>query len=141
MSSSDRQFIVLAYGLINARYLSSACRYRAPLTVMFYCASSYFTHAWRYVGNYGAMGLRCHHISPLHRSNGDAVFIVVIWYTANLRLTSTYFRKTTRLYASYARITHLLLYAYRQREDFARAAINDSGNSLYTWHMRYIQLC
>nr|DAP69748.1 MAG TPA: hypothetical protein [Caudoviricetes sp.] len=81
---------------------------------MFYCASSYFTHAWRYVGNYGAMGLRCHHISPLHRSNGDAVFIVVIWYTANLRLTSTYCRKTTRFYASYARITHLLLYAHRQ---------------------------
>nr|DAL30693.1 MAG TPA_asm: hypothetical protein [Caudoviricetes sp.] len=59
------------------------------------------------------MGLRCHHISPLHRSNGNTVFIVVIWYTANLRLTSTYCRKTTRFYASYARITHLLLYAYR----------------------------
>ena len=112
MSSSDRQFIVLAYGLINARYLSSACRYRAPLTVMFYCLTS-ATYSYRVARCYGAMGLRCHHISPLHRSNGDAVFIVVIWYTANLQLTSTYCRKTTRLYASYARITHLLLCAYR----------------------------
>ena len=39
---------------------------------------------------------------------------VAVWYTANLRLTSTYYSKTTEPYASYARITHLLLYAYRQ---------------------------
>ena len=54
---------------------------------------------------------------PLHLAfaptNGNAVFIVALWYTANLQLTSTYFRKTTRFYVSYARITHLLLYAYR----------------------------
>ena len=40
------------------------------------------------------------------------VFIVALWYTANLRLTSTYCRKTIRFYVSYVRITHSLLYAY-----------------------------
>lgn len=93
-------------------HLSSAIGHPAPLTVMFYYFTS-ATYSYRVARCYSAMGLRCHHISPLHRSNGDAVFIVVIWYTTNLRLTSTYPRKTTRPYASYARITHLLLYAYR----------------------------
>nr|DAU29795.1 MAG TPA: hypothetical protein [Caudoviricetes sp.] len=59
------------------------------------------------------MGLRQLYASPLHPSSSDTVFIVALWYTVNLRLTSTYCRKTTRFYASYARITHLLLYAYR----------------------------
>ena len=93
--------------------LSSAIWHRAPLTVMFYYLTS-ATYSYRVARCYGAMGLRCHHISPLRRSNGNTVFIVTLWYTANLQSASTYYSKTTEPYASYARITHLLLYAYRQ---------------------------
>ena len=49
---------------------------------------------------------------PLCRIVGQH-FLVALRYAENPISTSTYPRKTTRPYASYARITHLLLYAYR----------------------------
>ena len=79
-------------------HLSSAVEHLAPLTVMFYMVQWVLD---------AITSRLCIVLMAMRFS------FVAVWYTTNLPLTSTYCRKTTRFYASYARITYLLLYAYR----------------------------